>query len=106
MNEHKYIGKFNVELNNKSSEWIKIDLPATFWYWSILYSPNIQYIKRIKSNTNEIIWRISSGRGEWLNYIYSDSNSDSNSNYNLENILYLPIKNKERENKIKKIIET
>jgi len=59
-------------LGNKSSEWIRVDLPAETWYWEIK-DDIVKYVKRIKDKNNKITWRISTGRGEWLKLSSSQS---------------------------------
>jgi hypothetical protein len=67
MSKLEYLGHKKVSIGNKSSEWIKVDLPCEFWYWSNTeMSDHVQGLKRIKDCNGDIIWRYSTGRGEWL----------------------------------------
>lgn len=95
MDNFRFISKEKIERSNFSSEWIKIDLPATT---HVFLKDEKLYLKRIETET-KVVWRFFDGGGGWLT-IMSD-----NFTYleHLENIYKKHLYNL-REIKLKKIL--
>ena len=89
----RFISKNRIEKSNSSSEWIKIDLPAT----THVFQKDEKLYKRIETETM-VVWRIFTGDGAWLTITFPDNYLEQ-----LENIYKEYLYNL-REIKLKKIL--
>lgn len=94
------VNKEYIESDNKSSEWIKIDLPATVYRFIDKDAIYHQELIKIITNTGDVVWRESESKGN-----YNEVLPDNKMVAEFEELFFKMVTIPEREKKLKSLYE-